>query len=50
MGLLMGTSVFMDHERGRLYLASLVQGREDEEIYLSVIGHPFHSIQSRGIP
>jgi tRNA(fMet)-specific endonuclease VapC len=37
VGLLMDTSVFIDHERGRLELASLVQGREDEEIYLSVI-------------
>jgi tRNA(fMet)-specific endonuclease VapC len=33
----MDTSVFIDHERGRLELASLVQGREDEEIYVSVI-------------
>jgi tRNA(fMet)-specific endonuclease VapC len=37
VGLLMDTSVFIDHERGRLELASLVQGREDEEIYVSVI-------------
>jgi len=37
VGLLMDTSVFIDHERGRLDLNSLVKGREDEEIYLSVI-------------
>jgi tRNA(fMet)-specific endonuclease VapC len=37
VGLLMDTSVFIDHERGRLDLESLVKGREDEEIYVSVI-------------
>jgi len=37
VGLLIDTSVFIDHERGRLDLAFLVRGREDEEIYVSVI-------------
>jgi tRNA(fMet)-specific endonuclease VapC len=37
VGLLIDTSVFIDHERGRLDLASRVRGREEEEIYVSVI-------------
>jgi len=37
MGLLIDTSVFIDHERGRLDLPALVNGREDEEVYVSVI-------------
>ncbi len=37
MGLLIDTSVFIDHERGRLDWGSLLEGREDEEVYVSVI-------------
>jgi tRNA(fMet)-specific endonuclease VapC len=37
MGLLIDTSVFIDHERGLLDLPDLVKGREDEEVYVSVI-------------
>ena len=37
MGLLIDTSVFIDHERGRLDLVGLVAGREDEEVFVSVI-------------
>jgi predicted nucleic acid-binding protein len=37
MGLLIDTSVFIDHERGRLRLDSIAAGREDEDIFVSVI-------------
>lgn len=37
MGLLIDTSVFIDHERGRLDLAAAVTGREDENVFVSVI-------------
>ncbi len=37
MGLLIDTSVFIHHERGRLDLAPLVEGRGDDEIHVSVI-------------
>lgn len=37
MGLLIDASVLIEHERGRLDLASRVTGRGDEEIFLSVI-------------
>lgn len=37
MGLLIDTSVFIDHERGHLDLAALAEGREEEEIFVSVI-------------
>ena len=37
MGLLIDTSVFIDHERGRLDLVDLVAGREDEDVFVSVI-------------
>lgn len=36
MGLLIDTSVFIDHERGRLDLGALVSGRE-EEAFVSVV-------------
>jgi len=37
MGLLIDATVFVDHERGRIDLASRVGGREDEAFFLSVI-------------
>jgi hypothetical protein len=36
MGLLIDTSVFIDHERGRLDLGPRVQNREEQETFLSV--------------
>ena len=37
MGLLIDTSVFIDHERGRIDLARVVEGREEEEAFVSVV-------------
>jgi predicted nucleic acid-binding protein len=37
MGLLIDTSVFIDHERGRLDLGPRVQNREEQETFVSVI-------------
>lgn len=37
MGLLIDTSVFIDHERGRLDLTACVTGREDDDVFVSVI-------------
>ena len=37
MGLLMDSSVLIEHERGRLDVAARVAGREEEEIFLSVV-------------
>lgn len=37
MGLLIDASVFIDHERGRLELPSLVEGREEAEVFVSVV-------------
>lgn len=37
MGLLIDASVLIEHERGRLDLRALVSGREDEEMFLSVV-------------
>lgn len=54
MGLLIDTSVFIEHERGRLDLASVVQGREDEEVFVSVVTasellHGVHRARDRGV-
>ena len=54
MGLLIDTSVFIDHERGRLDLPSVVLGREDEDVFVSVITasellHGVHRAQDRGV-
>lgn len=37
MGLLIDASVLIDHERGRLDVASRIADREDEEFFLSVV-------------
>lgn len=37
MGVLIDSSVLIDHERGRLELDAKIQGREDEEFFLSVV-------------
>lgn len=54
MGLLIDTSVFIDHERGRLDLVSAVAGREEEEVFVSVITasellHGVHRARDRGV-
>lgn len=37
MGFLMDASVFIERERGRLDLARVVEGREDEDAFVSVV-------------
>lgn len=37
MGVLIDASVLIEHERGRVDLARLLRGREEEEFFLSVI-------------
>lgn len=37
MGVLIDASVLIDHERGRLDLSTRLQGREEEEFFLSVV-------------
>jgi predicted nucleic acid-binding protein len=37
VGLLIDASVFIEHERGRLDLARVVEGREDEDVFVSVV-------------
>ena len=37
MGLLIDTSVFIQHERGHVDLGAIADGREEEEIFVSVI-------------
>jgi tRNA(fMet)-specific endonuclease VapC len=54
VGLLIDTSVFIDHERGRLDLTALVAGREDEDAFVSVITasellHGVHRAVDRGV-
>lgn len=54
MALLIDTSVFIEHERGRLDLAAVVHGREDEEVFVSVVTasellHGVHRAQDRGV-
>lgn len=54
MGVLIDTSVFIDHQRGRLDLADVVGGRETEDAYLSVITasellHGVHRARDRTI-
>ncbi len=54
MGVLIDTSVLIDHERGRIDLGTLVEGRPDEDFYLSVISasellHGVHRATDRGI-
>lgn len=54
MGLLIDTSVFIDHERGRLDVAAAVAGREDEDVFVSVITasellHGVHRAQDQGV-
>ncbi|MEQ9398157.1 MAG: type II toxin-antitoxin system VapC family toxin [Longimicrobiales bacterium] len=54
MGLLIDTSVFIDHERGRLDLAGVVEGREDEDVFVSVVTasellHGVHRARDRGL-
>jgi len=54
VGLLIDTSVFIEHERGRLELSELVKGHEDEDAYVSVITasellHGVHRARSAGL-
>lgn len=54
MGLLIDTSVLIDHERGRLDLDHVVHGREDEDVFLSVVTasellHGVHRAEDRSI-
>lgn len=37
MGVLIDASILIEHERGRLDLGKNIQGREDEEFFLSVV-------------
>lgn len=54
MGVLIDTSVLIDHERGRIDLPALVEGRPDEDFFLSVISasellHGVHRATDRGV-
>jgi tRNA(fMet)-specific endonuclease VapC len=52
VGLLIDASVFIDHERGRLDLASVVEGREELDMFVSVItaSELLHGVQRAGDP
>jgi tRNA(fMet)-specific endonuclease VapC len=54
VGILIDTSILIAHERGRLDIASHVEGSEDEEFFLSVITasellHGVHRAQDAGV-
>ncbi len=52
MGLLIDASVFIDHERGRLDLVSVVAGREEAEMFVSVVtaSELLHGVHRAGGP
>jgi tRNA(fMet)-specific endonuclease VapC len=52
MGLLIDASVFIDHERGRLDLATVVAGREETEMFVSVVtaSELLHGVHRAGDP
>ncbi len=37
MGLLIDSSIFIAHERGRIELTDVVRGRDEEDVFLSVV-------------
>ena len=54
MGILIDASVLIEHERGRLDLDARISGREDEEVFLSVVTasellHGVHRAKNRGV-
>ena len=54
MGVLIDTSVLIDHERGRIDLGAALEGRPDEDFFLSVVSasellHGVHRATDRGV-
>lgn len=54
MGILIDASVLIEHERGRLDLGGRIEGREDEEVWVSVVTasellHGVHRATDRGV-
>ena len=54
MGVLIDTSVLIDHERGRIDLVGVIEGRAEEDFFLSVITasellHGVHRAVHRGV-
>lgn len=54
MGILIDSSILMAHERGRLGIAAHLEGREDEEFFVSVVTasellHGVHRAQDAGV-
>lgn len=54
MGVLIDASILIEHERGRLDLRSRIQGREEEEFFLSVVTasellHGVHRARDAGV-
>ncbi|NJD20875.1 MAG: type II toxin-antitoxin system VapC family toxin [Gemmatimonadetes bacterium] len=54
MGILIDASVLIEHERGRLDLEARVAGREDQEVFLSVLTasellHGVHRAKDRSV-
>jgi len=54
VGILIDSSILMAHERGRLGIAAHLEGREDEEFFVSVVTasellHGVHRAQDAGV-